>query len=98
MEYCSLKPPSNLVIVHLIVDLTFLEICTLGRGDGSFVSAPGPRHVGSADAGSPAGDVRTKEPSETAEKSASERGNASSEAHDGGKVSNFRRETGKYKK
>ena len=41
---------------------------------------------------------KTKEPSETAEKSASERGNASSEAHDGGKVSNFRRETGKYKK
>ncbi len=42
--------------------------------------------------------VKTEGRFETAEKSASERGNASSEAHDGGKVSNFRRETGKYKK
>ena len=43
-------------------------------------------------------DDKTKGPSETAEKSASERGNASSEAHCGDKGSSFRRETGKCKK
>ena len=43
-------------------------------------------------------DVKTEEPSETAEKSASERGNASSEAHCGDKGSSFRSETGKCKK